>query len=85
MVHDLKEKLKNNYKSHLTEFKIADTKKQEKSIAEAALFGVPQQVQYNLSEVFYDLLSFAVEHLIEGGRLVYWLPIFLAKDRSKMT
>lgn len=67
------------------DIKLEDKKIEEKSIVDEALFGVPQQVQYNLGEIFYDLLSFALDHLVDGGRLVYWLPIFLTRDRSKMT
>lgn len=31
---------------------------------------------YHLSDIFFDLLKFAAEHLVMGGRLVYWLPIY---------
>nr|XP_003215629.1 PREDICTED: tRNA (guanine(10)-N2)-methyltransferase homolog [Anolis carolinensis] len=31
---------------------------------------------YHLSDILFDLLKFAAEHLVIGGRLVYWLPIY---------
>ena len=31
---------------------------------------------YHLSDIFFDLLKFAAEYLVMGGRLVYWLPIY---------
>lgn len=31
---------------------------------------------YHLSDIFFDLLKFGAEHLVMGGRLVYWLPIY---------
>ncbi|KAI8811500.1 S-adenosyl-L-methionine-dependent methyltransferase [Cladochytrium replicatum] len=34
----------------------------------------PQTVPYELQNVLLDLLDFAAEHLVPGGRLVYWLP-----------
>ncbi|KAK4307794.1 hypothetical protein Pmani_020463 [Petrolisthes manimaculis] len=36
----------------------------------------PSKVSYSLSHVFCDLLNFAAIHLIIGGRLVFWLPVF---------
>ena len=41
-----------------------------------------QTTKYNLGDIFNDLLTFASQHLIEYGRLVYWLPIYLEIDRS---
>lgn len=40
-----------------------------------------QKTKYNLGDIFNDLLSFASQHLIENGRLVYWLPVYLEIDR----
>ncbi|XP_026875090.2 tRNA (guanine(10)-N2)-methyltransferase homolog isoform X2 [Electrophorus electricus] len=43
------------------------------------LFGeshVPVSMVYHLSDVFADLLNFAAYHLVLGGRLVYWLPVY---------
>lgn len=34
----------------------------------------PPTKPYEMSEVLSDLLDFAAEHLVLGGRLVYWLP-----------
>ena len=34
----------------------------------------PPTKPYEMSEVLSDLLNFAAEHLLLGGRLVYWLP-----------
>lgn len=34
----------------------------------------PPTKPYEMSEVLSDLLDFAAEHLLLGGRLVYWLP-----------
>ncbi|KAK3751185.1 hypothetical protein RRG08_023942 [Elysia crispata] len=36
----------------------------------------PQKTQYQLGDIFRDLLNFAAQFLIKGGRLVYWLPIY---------
>lgn len=36
----------------------------------------PSTSNYDLSELYADLLSFAVAHLRLGGRLVCWIPIF---------
>ncbi|KAJ2485459.1 hypothetical protein IWW37_005939 [Coemansia sp. RSA 2050] len=35
---------------------------------------LPPTVPYEMSDVISDLLSFAAEKLVVGGRLVYWLP-----------
>ncbi|KAJ3148864.1 hypothetical protein HDU89_004445 [Geranomyces variabilis] len=34
----------------------------------------PQTVPYELDDVLVDLIAFAAEKLVPGGRLVYWLP-----------
>ncbi|XP_061479761.1 tRNA (guanine(10)-N2)-methyltransferase homolog isoform X1 [Rhineura floridana] len=31
---------------------------------------------YHLSDILFDLLKFAAEYLVVGGRLVYWLPVY---------
>uniref|UniRef100_A0A3P8VNX0 tRNA (guanine(10)-N(2))-methyltransferase TRMT11 n=1 Tax=Cynoglossus semilaevis TaxID=244447 RepID=A0A3P8VNX0_CYNSE len=31
---------------------------------------------YYLSDIFTDLLNFSAHHLVMGGRLVYWLPVY---------
>ncbi|KAJ2742700.1 hypothetical protein GGI20_004298 [Coemansia sp. BCRC 34301] len=35
---------------------------------------LPPTVPYEMSDVISDLLEFAAEKLVVGGRLVYWLP-----------
>ncbi|KAM4581593.1 tRNA (guanine(10)-N(2))-methyltransferase TRMT11 isoform 2-T2 [Odontesthes bonariensis] len=37
---------------------------------------VPVSQAYHLSDIFTDLLNFSAHHLVTGGRLVYWLPIY---------
>ncbi|XP_075059127.1 tRNA (guanine(10)-N(2))-methyltransferase TRMT11 isoform X2 [Mixophyes fleayi] len=37
---------------------------------------VPVQLTYHLNDIFLDLLNFAAEFLVVGGRLVYWLPVY---------
>ncbi|CAK6954339.1 tRNA (guanine(10)-N2)-methyltransferase homolog isoform X1 [Scomber scombrus] len=37
---------------------------------------VPVSQSYHLSDIFTDLLNFSAHHLVIGGRLVYWLPIY---------
>ncbi|KAM4632655.1 tRNA (guanine(10)-N(2))-methyltransferase TRMT11 [Polymixia lowei] len=37
---------------------------------------VPVTMAYHLSDIFADLLNFSAHHLVMGGRLVYWLPIY---------
>ncbi|KAJ7341910.1 hypothetical protein JRQ81_007725 [Phrynocephalus forsythii] len=32
--------------------------------------------KYHLSDILLDLLKFAAEYLVTGGRLVYWLPVY---------
>ncbi|BFZ11293.1 hypothetical protein BsWGS_14331 [Bradybaena similaris] len=36
----------------------------------------PQKTNYQLGDIFKDLLNFAAKFLQVGGRLVYWLPIY---------
>ncbi|GAB1609945.1 tRNA (guanine(10)-N2)-methyltransferase homolog [Argonauta hians] len=36
---------------------------------------LPLKTQYQLSDIFKDLLNFSAKHLVVGGRLVYWLPV----------
>lgn len=37
---------------------------------------VPVSQAYHLSDIFKDLLSFSAQHLVNRGRLVYWLPVY---------
>uniref|UniRef100_A0A673CNY8 tRNA (guanine(10)-N(2))-methyltransferase TRMT11 n=1 Tax=Sphaeramia orbicularis TaxID=375764 RepID=A0A673CNY8_9TELE len=37
---------------------------------------VPVSQEYHLSDIFSDLLNFSAHHLVMGGRLVYWLPVY---------
>uniref|UniRef100_A0A3B5B7J2 tRNA (guanine(10)-N(2))-methyltransferase TRMT11 n=1 Tax=Stegastes partitus TaxID=144197 RepID=A0A3B5B7J2_9TELE len=37
---------------------------------------VPVSQAYHLSDIFTDLLNFSAHHLVIGGRLVYWLPVY---------
>lgn len=37
---------------------------------------VPVSQAYHLSDMFSDLLNFSARHLVLGGRLVYWLPVY---------
>ncbi|XP_051577701.1 tRNA (guanine(10)-N2)-methyltransferase homolog isoform X4 [Myxocyprinus asiaticus] len=37
---------------------------------------VPVSMAYHLSDIFADLLNFAAHHLVLGGRLIYWLPVY---------
>lgn len=36
----------------------------------------PSKITYSLSDVYCDLINFAASHLVVGGRLVFWLPVF---------
>ncbi|KAG7159085.1 tRNA (guanine(10)-N2)-methyltransferase homolog [Homarus americanus] len=36
----------------------------------------PSKITYSLSDIFRDLINFAAIHLVIGGRLVFWLPVF---------
>ena len=33
------------------------------------------QVEYNLGDIYVDLVVFASKHLVKGGRLVSWIPV----------
>lgn len=35
----------------------------------------PQKTDYDLGTIYTDLVEFASKHLVEGGRLVYWIPV----------
>nr|XP_020452567.1 tRNA (guanine(10)-N2)-methyltransferase homolog [Monopterus albus] len=37
---------------------------------------VPVSQVYHLSDIFTDLLNFSAQHLVMGGTLVYWLPVY---------
>uniref|UniRef100_A0AAQ5Y6V0 Uncharacterized protein n=1 Tax=Amphiprion ocellaris TaxID=80972 RepID=A0AAQ5Y6V0_AMPOC len=37
---------------------------------------VPVSQAYHLSDIFTDLLNFSAHHLVIGGRVVYWLPVY---------
>uniref|UniRef100_A0A8C5LC41 tRNA (guanine(10)-N(2))-methyltransferase n=1 Tax=Jaculus jaculus TaxID=51337 RepID=A0A8C5LC41_JACJA len=45
---------------------------------------VPVSLSYHLSDMFFDLLSFAAETLVLGGRLVYWLPVYTPEYTEEM-
>ncbi|XP_053737182.1 tRNA (guanine(10)-N2)-methyltransferase homolog isoform X1 [Synchiropus splendidus] len=45
---------------------------------------VPVSQSYHLSDIFTDLLNFSAEHLVMGGRLVYWLPIYRPEYTEEM-
>lgn len=45
----------------------------------------PSTSNYDLSELYADLLHFAVVHLKLGGRLVCWIPIFKADYKEAIT
>lgn len=36
---------------------------------------IPQKVEYDLGDIFLDLLDFAAANLVLGGRLVFWIPV----------
>ena len=61
-----------------------NTIKQLRNDEEAPTFHSPQKIKYFLGEIYNDLLTFALENLTPNGRLVYWLPIYLELDRSKL-
>ena len=58
--------------------------KQLRNDEESPTFHSPQKIKYFLGEIYNDLLTFALENLTPNGRLVYWLPIYLELDRSKI-
>lgn len=37
---------------------------------------IPSKVEYGISRIYGDLISFSLKHLKLGGRLVCWFPIF---------
>lgn len=43
----------------------------------------PPTKPYEMSEVLIDLLNFAAENLVVGGRLVYWLPTIVDEYCNK--
>ncbi|XP_058422328.1 tRNA (guanine(10)-N2)-methyltransferase homolog isoform X8 [Diceros bicornis minor] len=45
---------------------------------------VPVSLSYHLSDMFFDLLNFAAETLVLGGRLVYWLPVYTPEYVEEM-
>lgn len=50
------------------------TEKQYK-IPENLISGhIPSKIEYDLNDIFKDLLNFSALHLKIGGRLVFWLP-----------
>ncbi|XP_026692117.2 tRNA (guanine(10)-N(2))-methyltransferase TRMT11 [Ciona intestinalis] len=51
---------------------------------EPGLSHFPEQTEYHLEDVFKDLLNFAAQSLVAGGRLVYWLPVFRADYSPKV-
>jgi len=38
---------------------------------------IPSKVSYSMQDMYVDLLNFAARHLKLGGRLVFWLPVYL--------
>ena len=38
-------------------------------------FHIPQKIDYELGNIYTDLLEFASRHLALGGRLVFWIPV----------
>ncbi|XP_054157016.1 tRNA (guanine(10)-N2)-methyltransferase homolog [Oppia nitens] len=51
------------------------TEKQYKIPDELIDGHIPAKVEYNLCDIFSDLLSFSAFHLKIGGRLVFWVPL----------
>lgn len=37
---------------------------------------IPSKVNYDLCQIYYDLLNFSATHLKMNGRLVCWYPLF---------
>uniref|UniRef100_A0A4W5LCK6 tRNA (guanine(10)-N(2))-methyltransferase TRMT11 n=1 Tax=Hucho hucho TaxID=62062 RepID=A0A4W5LCK6_9TELE len=52
------------------------TGSQKDSVKPPEDYHVPVSMAYHLSDIFTDLLNFSAHHLVIGGRLVYWLPIY---------
>ncbi|XP_053237820.1 tRNA (guanine(10)-N2)-methyltransferase homolog isoform X1 [Podarcis raffonei] len=52
----------------------------QKEMAKMAERGAENHISissnYHLSDILFDLLKFAAEYLVLGGRLVYWLPVY---------
>ncbi|XP_028579175.2 tRNA (guanine(10)-N(2))-methyltransferase TRMT11 isoform X1 [Podarcis muralis] len=52
----------------------------QKEMAKMAERGTENHISissnYHLSDILFDLLKFAAEYLVLGGRLVYWLPVY---------
>ncbi|XP_022287860.2 tRNA (guanine(10)-N(2))-methyltransferase TRMT11-like isoform X1 [Crassostrea virginica] len=44
---------------------------------------IPQKVDYDLSNIFNDLLNFAYKFLRTGGRLTYWFPVHRAAYKEE--
>ncbi|KAL5014481.1 hypothetical protein ScPMuIL_008751 [Solemya velum] len=44
---------------------------------------VPQRINYQLSDIFKDLLNFAAKYLRQNGRLVYWFPVYIPDYREE--
>ncbi|XP_059158278.1 tRNA (guanine(10)-N2)-methyltransferase homolog [Physella acuta] len=56
--------------------KISTKENSDKKITDPEAPRYPQKSQYQLGDIFCDLLNFAAKYLTIGGRLVYWLPIY---------
>ncbi|GFO28406.1 tRNA (guanine(10)-n2)-methyltransferase homolog [Plakobranchus ocellatus] len=56
--------------------KIVNVKDSEVKSTDECAQRYPQKAQYQLGDIFKDLLNFAAKFLRRGGRLVYWLPIY---------
>ncbi|XP_048727782.2 tRNA (guanine(10)-N2)-methyltransferase homolog [Ostrea edulis] len=44
---------------------------------------IPQKIDYDLSNIFNDLLNFAFKFLRLGGRLTYWFPVHRADYKEE--
>ena len=44
----------------------------------------PDKVNYNLADVFNDLLAFSFKHLRNHGRLIFWFPVSKDELNSKL-
>ncbi|TPX35453.1 hypothetical protein SmJEL517_g02035 [Synchytrium microbalum] len=53
----------------------ATTRKQQKKVARSTTHNYPLTQPYEIDQVLHDLVTFAAQHLIPKGRLVYWLPV----------
>ncbi|XP_067402816.1 tRNA (guanine(10)-N2)-methyltransferase homolog isoform X2 [Emydura macquarii macquarii] len=60
----------------------------QKEIVKATERGTENHISissnYHLSDIFFDLLNFAAEYLLMGGRLVYWLPVYKPEYTEKI-